>query len=422
MIETIEQFNRFLEIRDNIGIKPGTYRMKQLLKACGQPQDKLKAIHVAGTNGKGSTVEFLAQVLQSAGYQVGTFTSPSLSRRNEMIQINGVAIEDGKLVQYFNIIYEQIRQLDKEGHAPSSFEIIVAIAYQFFFEYTDVAIIEAGMGGREDATNVLAPLLTIITSIGTDHRSFLGETLQEIAFHKAGIIKAKTPIIIGKIPAETIPIIQREAKEKQAPIYQLDLDFSCKTRQNDQIFFTDKQGNTLDFSLSMQGRHQIQNASLAVKAILLLQSHSLFVSKQTLITSLKMTTLAGRFEQIAADPVIIIDGAHNVEGMQAFIDEVMCNYKEQQKQLIFAVFRDKPVKEMIRLVDPIFDTIIFTQFTHPRAMKAVDLYHYSRNVNKQYRTDWQALMRSLHERSQPTFVAGSLDFIGKVRGSYLEML
>lgn len=414
MIETMEELNSFLNKRETLGIKPGLHRIKHLLMVYDQPEKKMLAIHVAGTNGKGSTVAFLANTLQRLGYRVGTFTSPSLATRNEMIQVNGEPISDQALFDYFSLISAEINQLDQAGDSPSPFEIIVAIAFKYLHDHADIAIIETGMGGKEDATNVLSPLISIITTIGLDHKQFLGDSYASIASHKAGIIKQNTPVIIGDLPEEANRVIKQYAVEQDAPLYQLGKAF-IYTKIEDRYYHFAGLNHDFAFTLAMKGSHQAHNASIAIATLLQLQAKGYAITEEMIATALSDTKITGRFEQVTAhSPTIIVDGAHNTESIEAFVQTVQQNYPNQEKQLIFAAFKDKPVKEMIKRVDPVFDCILFTSFDHPRAAKATELFTHSNNPNKQFIENWEEVVDQVLRQEMTTFITGSMDFIGKV--------
>ncbi|WP_182200443.1 bifunctional folylpolyglutamate synthase/dihydrofolate synthase [Paraliobacillus salinarum] len=415
MIQSIQQVNEFLDKREKIGVKPGLQRVERLLKICNHPENSLKTIHIAGTNGKGSTLAFMESALRQANYTVGTFTSPSLTTRNAMIQLDGKAISDESFVRYFLLLLEEIERLDFEGDPPSPFEIIVVISLNFLSDHADIALIETGMGGKDDATNVVKPILSIITTIGKDHQHFLGNTYEEIASHKAGIIKDKTPVIVGDLPAETISVIQTIAKEKDAQLFRLGVDFFNELENSKKTFHFINANHRFPVSLGTRGVYQIHNATLAVQALLLLNESSLSLSNHSILTGIAETNISGRFEQVLDQPIVIVDSAHNAEGIEQFVRSVKAYYPTEKKQLIMAVFKDKPIKQMIQQVDPVFDRIIFTSFDHLRAAQAIDLYHFSKNENKQIIEDYQEVLSALKDQTMLTCITGSLDFVGKVR-------
>ena len=416
MFSSLEALDQFFKARETVGIKPGLDRMERLLNDVQNPQLKVPMIHVAGTNGKGSTVTYLASILQGAGYQVGTFTSPSLTNRQAMIQLNGEPISDEVFLSYANQLAPELTKLDQENNPASLFEIIVAIAFMFFADHSSIAVVETGMGGLEDATNLVDPIVSIITSIGCDHTAFLGETIADIAKHKAGIIKPNKPIIVGKMVPEAAEVIKEVSIANHAPLYQLGTDFQVIWIENRPYYKDENQ--TIPLRLRLLGEHQFLNTALAIKTIALLNEMNRPISKEQIKLGIRQAHLPARFEQISDHPVIIIDGAHNLESIQAFLDTVNKLYKNVEKHLIFAAFRDKPIKEMLTALEPHFDQMSITTFEHARAASADQLFNISNHQNKQKFDDWKELLNSVRQdklTKKVTFVVGSLDFVGKVR-------
>lgn len=424
MIRQIETLEDFFEERNKLGIKPGLDRMKLLLESVGQPQKRMKAIHIAGTNGKGSTLTYLTHTLRLPGYRVGSFSSPSLTNRKDMIQLNEMPIKSADFIHYFNKLMPTIDHLDRHDNPPSTFEIIVAIAMQYFAEFSDIAVIEAGMGGKEDATNCFTPILSIITSIGLDHVEFLGQTYESIAKHKAGIIKEQTPVIVGQLPEEAKHVIKQIAHQQKSDLYWLNKEFLAKEVKrkdsiNEQFTFC-RESMQLSINIVMKGEHQINNACLAVMGLVLLKDSYPSITNNVIQKGLGEAKIIGRFEQIHDNPKVIIDGAHNTASIEALINTVDRYYKKDTKSLLFAAFEDKPIEEMINRVDRYFDHITFTTFEHPRAVDANRLFDLSKSNNKRKTPDWkQALEQLRTTRGESVIiVAGSLDFIGKVRKTF----
>ncbi|MCZ0702415.1 dihydrofolate synthase/folylpolyglutamate synthase [Natronobacillus azotifigens] len=418
----IDRIDQFFTERNKVGIKPGLDRMELLLQAVGNPEKELNAIHIAGTNGKGSTLTYLSKTFETAGYRVGTFSSPSITTRQAMIQINGEPIQDEDFIRYFVALQPIISELDEKNNPASAFEIIVAIAMQFFADVSDIAIIEAGMGGKEDATNCFTPLLSIITSIGLDHVEFLGDTLQEIATHKTGIVKQDRPVVIGKLPESARHVIVKNATKKQAPVYQWNSDFfaqkvTMNQNRQEQFHFRYHQED-IAITLAMAGVHQIENASLSIMSLLLLKENYPSITNEVIQMGVKKAQIPARFEVIHRDPMIIIDGAHNEASINALLATIDRTYPGQAKQLVFAAFQDKPLKRMIEKVDDHFDQIVFTTFEHLRASTSASLYALSSHPYKRDEGNWRSVIDQIinsEQNSRITFVAGSLDFVGKVR-------
>lgn len=424
MFNNLQEVEAFFQERGTLGIKPGLDRMHKLLDSINNPEKKIKAIHIAGTNGKGSTLTYLKDALIENNYQVGVFTSPSLIGLTGHILIDDQAIKEEQFLALFNRLLPIIDQLDAEEMHPTEFEIITAIAFMYF-EKVDIAIIEAGMGGREDTTNVINPLVSIITNIGMDHAYFLGDTLEKIAYQKAGIIKKNSPTILGNMDKEVLPVFLQEAKHNQSTVYGLNRDFFCSSitsNKNLQTFKWNSIDLELNFSIKMSGKHQIENAAVAVMGLYLLQQMGIGLNWEKVQSSLAKSIIPGRFEKVHDSPVIILDGAHNLKGMEAFLKTVEEEYSEKKKHLVFAGFRDKELGKMLELALPYFDTIYLTTFNHPRAEKISILQRKFESEKVYAISDWQTLVKTIVDKKEQEyyFFAGSLHFIGNVRSLILQ--
>lgn len=428
MFTTHEQIITFFNERKKYGIKPGLDRINRLLDLLGRPQDNMKAIHVAGTNGKGSTINYLKNALIHNGYKIGVYSSPSLEGLTGHIFCNDHKITDEEFIHLLNIMYPAICELDQSGDYPTEYEILTALAFMYFANHVDIALIETAMGGREDTTNCFQPILSMITNIDKDHTTFLGETIKEIAYHKAGIIKENIPVIVGDMSEEAFTVIQAEAANKHAEIYRLHEDFNYLTVQQicDKQTFTwfDQQNKSIEMSIQMYGEHQVKNSVLAMMCIQLLIKLGHVIDTQKALDGLEKTIVPGRFEIIQEKPTIILDGAHNPAGMLSFLDTVNKNYQNVDKHLIFAGFKDKELQKMLELAQTEFMTITLTSFEHPRAAKAKDLSHLIHLKRKYMVEDWREVIDQIHHHSVNEnahyFITGSLNFIAMVRQYLLE--
>lgn len=426
-----EQAIEWIHNRLKFGIKPGVKRMEWFMEKLGHPENKLQAIHIAGTNGKGSTLSFLRQMLQEHGYSVGTFTSPYIVRFNERISVNGVPLED----DYWIELVEKVKPLAEELEqtalgTPTEFEVITAMAFKYFADNpVDFVIFETGLGGRFDSTNIVKPKLSIITNIGMDHTSILGDTLEEIAFEKAGIIKKGVPVISGVTQPDALAVIKAKAEEQAASLYQLGEQFFALDEQSDDdkketfsLKFQEQAWCHLD--VVMKGKHQISNASLAIMGLKLLEEQSLLqFDNQKMRSGLINTFWPGRFEVVSRDPLVIIDGAHNNEGMEALLKTLQTSYRNKTKHLIFTALQDKPVGTMIKDFATVFETVTFTSFDFPRASKAESLYDQSNHPNKFWEQSWQTAIRmKLADLTDDNMliITGSLYFISEVRSFFEE--
>ncbi|AIF43300.1 folylpolyglutamate synthase/dihydrofolate synthase family protein [Virgibacillus sp. SK37] len=418
MFQRIEQVEAFFSSRANLGIKPGLFRMKKLLKEVGNPQDKIKAIHVAGTNGKGSTIQFIQRALTANGYNVGIFTSPSIYGLPGHILDGDVPIKEQVFLSLFNRLYPAIEILDNKKEMPTEFEILTVIAFMHFHDSKEIAIIETGMGGREDTTNCFLPILSIITNIAKDHTHFLGGTIKEIAYHKAGIIKKDIPAIIGEVPKEAEMVLNQEAKNVQTGVYQLGKDFHYHNiiiDGNHQFFSWNRERQQYNLSIQMQGKHQVQNASLAFMSIYLLKQMNYSIDMNKTMEAFKISKLPGRFEMVNIHPPVILDGAHNIAGIETFIDTVKALYPNKTKHLIFAAFKDKDFSLMLERLETNFSSVTLTSFEHPRAAKAVELYEVTNHKHKFLTENWEDAIKKITYREHIYFITGSLHFISRVR-------
>jgi dihydrofolate synthase / folylpolyglutamate synthase len=433
MFQTYEEALHWIHSRLRAGIKPGLKRMEWMMEKLDHPENKMKSVHIGGTNGKGSTVTFLRSILESAGYRTGTFTSPYIEQFNERISINGQPIPDEDIVKLANVIYPLSLQLEKtELGGPSEFEIITAMAIYYFGEMhpVDLAIFEVGLGGRFDSTNVITPLLEVITNIGLDHVQFLGDTHREIAFEKAGIIKAGTSLITAVKQPEAQEEILAKANELNVPAFLLNRDLHVVEHESiptgESFTWKDDQSTLSHVNISMFGKHQTENAALAIKAALILgKEHSFKIDENHILEGLKNAYWPGRFELLSTDPLVVIDGAHNEEGVNALAEELNKRYTSKKKKLIFSALSDKKLDKMIQKLDGVADKITFVTFDYPRATKVEDLFNLSTNENKHYNDSWQtAIGEELQSLSSDEIlvVTGSLYFISMVKPFLVERI
>ncbi len=415
--EMHSDITNFFKERQKLGIQPGLDRIEALLKALDHPEKKFASIHIAGTNGKGSTGTFLQAALRANRYRIGTFTSPSLQGLTGFILNNGEPVSEEAFTALFQEIKPVIQQMDKDGRAPSHFEIITALAFLYFSRNVDIAIVEAGMGGREDTTNVINPILSIITTVSKDHTAFLGNTLEEIAAHKAGIIKPFTPIITGVEGEGLIPIIN-EANEKRAVLYRFGMDFTITDLQIDEFEWKNL-ASKYRVKLRTIGLHQHHNASVAIQALKVLKNRFGHLDMRVSIDAMQKVTIPGRMEKIHDNPFILVDGAHNEEGIKAFIKTVRAIYPRRKVLVLFAAFKDKDVAEMQRLLADVFPNLYITSFEHPRALTLTD--YPLQNKGEQVE-NWQAWIEDKIKMSTaPVLITGSFHFIDLIR-SFVKSL
>jgi dihydrofolate synthase / folylpolyglutamate synthase len=424
-MDTYNEAIQWIHDRLQFGIKPGLERMEFMLTKLNNPERRIKAVHLAGTNGKGSTLSYMRYMLQEAGYEVGTFTSPYIEQFNERISVNGVPILDEEIVELVNVVKPVTEKLSTTdlGEA-TEFEIITVMAMYYFgcMNPTDIVLFETGLGGRLDSTNVIHPLVTIITNIGQDHQHILGETVQEIAYEKGGIIKNGVPVITAVEQEEALEAIINIAQEKKAPVYILGKDFNGdyigSTESGETLSFSCSFGSLPRIELTMKGKHQVKNASLALMAMYYLKTYfSILVDKEQMETGIHKTFWLGRFEKIQDNPTVIIDGAHNPEGVQCLVDTLKTHYSDKKITIMFSAVSDKKIGEMVPMLEEIADRMVFTSFDFYRALPAEALAEQACKEHAVYGDFKEAIDKTLAGIGQDGIcvITGSLYFISEVR-------
>lgn len=350
--------------------KPGLERITELCAALGNPQEKLRFIHVAGTNGKGSTSAMLASVLQNAGYKTGLYTSPYIRTFCERIRVDGENIPKETLAS----LTERVRPIaDAMEDKPTEFELITALAFTYFAEQNcDVVVLEVGLGGRLDSTNVIQnTALSIITGLDFDHTALLGNTIQEIATEKAGIIKEGRPVLFGGEEGEALDVIRAFALENNAPVYTVDRSSYCQREATlggttfDYLHYT-------DLRLPLLGAYQPYNATLVLTAIELLNRQGFAIDEGAVRKGLACVRWPARFELLSHEPIIIYDGGHNPEGVRAAVASVRAYFGTQRVNLLSGVMADKDRSEMIETMKPIIARAFTVTPNNPRALAAAD--------------------------------------------------
>ncbi len=340
------------------GIKLGLSTVRQMLKELGQPHHRFRSIHVAGTNGKGSIASLLAAVLQRAGYRVGRYTSPHLVRFNERICINDAPISDRQVVD----AYRAVKQACHGTRPPTFFEFTTVMAfYEFKRQAVDWAVIETGMGGRLDATNVLSPALSIISNISLEHQSYLGNTIERIAAEKGGIIKTATPIVTGATQPKVIAVLRELASRKSAPLFCLGKDFRVRKNRNETFGYFGIQAVWRDLSIRLQGAHQLKNAALALVACEILGKNSAAVPLPAIYKGLAEAAWPGRLEIVTTAPLIILDGAHNKIAAHRLAEYFRDRLRGRPITLVVGILDDKPYKAMLQSLLPYCRRVIVTR-------------------------------------------------------------
>lgn len=364
------------------GIKLGLSNSSLLMGLMGNPERRFRSVHVAGTNGKGSTCAFLAAVLRAAGYRTGLYTSPHLVSFTERIRINGAAISESRVVDLAERIRASYSGLSgpdgSESLSPTFFEVTTAMACAYFAEESaDIAVIETGMGGRLDSTNVVTPLVSIITNIDLEHTEFLGSTIEQIAAEKAGIVKQGIPVVTGATQSEALKAIEHEAARRTAPLYRMPLDFGAGRVLSGMPQTFDYRGiseRMEGLRISLQGRHQVKNACLALAAIECLRKAGLDLPDRAIREGLEGAAWEGRLERVARDPDIFLDGAHNPASAAVLADalgELRSGYR--RLVLVLGILKDKDHRGILSSLLPLADAAVATRPAYGRAMDAAAL-------------------------------------------------
>ncbi len=347
-----------------------------ICKVLGNPQTGLKCIHVAGTNGKGSTSHMLAAVLQKAGYKVGLYTSPHLIDFRERVKVNGKLISKDYIVEFVEKYKTKLENIE-----PSFFEWSVGLAFDYFVhEEVDVAIMEVGLGGRLDSTNVINPVVSIITNISFDHMNLLGDTLQKIAMEKAGIIKARKPVVVSQYQPQISQIFSDKARELKAPIQFASKDYKVieYKKENNNLLVTvlsKKNNETKTYQLDLTGTYQVKNLVGVIAALNVIVENGFIINDDDINNGLanviKLTGLNGRWQTISEDPLVICDAGHNEDGIKEVIENLK-TYSYKQLHFVLGVVNDKDVSSILKLL-PKDATYYFAKASVPRALPENEL-------------------------------------------------
>lgn len=421
-----------------VGIKPGLERMELLLERLGHPHRRLRFIHVAGTNGKGSVCALLASVLRQSGYDVGLFTSPYLTSFADRIDYNGQAMPEDAIVRLANRLKPLSDELASSEWGPlTAFELTTAMAILYYATVTfpDYVVWETGLGGRLDVTNVVTPVISVITNVGHDHMDLLGPAISDIAREKAGIIKSGVPVVSTVLQPEAAAIVRETAAARKATLYQLGDQFSYEAGAagdaSQSFSFTDTFRRLDDLELGLAGPHQLMNASAALMAIDVLRTYyALIVDEEQLREGLRGAFWPGRLELVSREPRILLDGAHNPEGMAALAEALRSLYAYSKLNVLIAMMPNKNHEDTLRHILPMVNTLVVTEPDHHRKMAADELASVARNTALAaggpaaiiVEPDWrraldtiQSLAAADAEAEPLTLVTGTLYLIADVR-------
>jgi dihydrofolate synthase/folylpolyglutamate synthase len=355
------------------GIKLGLATMTALMVRLGMPQTRYRTLHIAGTNGKGSTAAMAAAVLQAAGYRVGLYTSPHLVEFRERIRVNGEMIAESQVAQ----LTEQLQTLCEPDLSPTFFEYTTAMAFQHFADsVVDVAVLEVGLGGRFDATNVVMPMACAVTTISLDHQEYLGTTLSSIAFEKAGIIKPGVPVVLGRLEDDAWRTIEQVARERQAPVFRLNEDFRTEGEGPQQFSYRGLGMQYDGLTCALEGRHQLDNAACALALLGAAAPQGIAVTAEAVSAALRGVNWAGRLEVVDRRPTILLDGAHNPAAATALADYLTRSDRSHPSRpvvLVLGMMRDKDHRGFVETLSGLVDEVVLTQADLPRSATAQEL-------------------------------------------------
>ena len=414
-------FIKWVEVQKRFSKKESLEKMKYLMNLFDNPEKKFKSIHITGTNGKGSTVAMLKSILRDKGLNVATFTSPYITVFNERIGFNNSNISDEDLIKYANIILDKYDIIEKDGYElPTFFEFITLLAFIYFanIENLDVALIEVGMGGRLDCTNVITPIISVLTNVALDHMQVLGDTLDKILIEKMGIAKENRKIVLG---------IKDESLRNVANNYAKKVNSSTKySNINDlKIIKSDTISSLFDYKiyqnveLGLIGYHQIENAILVIEVFEEIKDY-FDLNNDNLLNGLKNVKWQGRLETLSKNPYIIVDGGHNIDGLTRVCQFVKdLNYKF--KRAVVSISHDKELLQMINLLDETFDEIVFTKYTYARSANVDEIFEISNNCKKiKTNNVLEAVDYVYNNKADLTIFIGSLYLVSEVRNIILS--
>ncbi len=354
------------------GIKLDLATSQAMLARLGGPQDHYHTLHVGGTNGKGSTAAMVAAVLRAAGWRVGLYTSPHLVDFRERICVSGVPIAEDAVAE----LTGRLRNV-QSSLRPTFFEFTTAMALQHFSDMAvDVAVVEVGMGGRFDATNVIVPLVSAITNVALDHQQYLGQTVGAIACEKAGIIKPYVPVVTGRLCPEAAEVAERVAAERAAPVYRLNSAFAVKSQATDDFRYDGIRASYRSLSCPLLGVHQLDNAACALAVVELAAMRGLSVTEDAVRSGLATVSWEGRLEFVERHPAVLLDGAHNPAAarvVEAFVSSYRACHPDCRVILVLGMMRDKDRQGFLRILLPVANELVLTQAQVPRAASVEEL-------------------------------------------------
>ena len=416
-----EEAMNFIQNTNKFGSVLGLDNIRELLEGLGNPQDQLRVVHIAGTNGKGSTLAFLAGIFRESGYRAGRYVSPASFSYEERFRINEENISKKDLCFYMEKIKNVAEEMVKDGLShPTMFEIETALSFLYFLDKkVDVVLLETGMGGRLDATNVVKkPIATVIASIGMDHMQFLGDTLEKIASEKAGIIKEGCPVISYDNTKEVNEVIKNKAKQMHAKVTFVNsagIRVLQESLNGESFSYRSSDGRWYEkIEIPLLGRHQINNAALALETLNVIKNYYCISDFQT-EDGMRKTIWRGRIEILEREPMVICDGAHNPDGAKSLLSFLQNNFTNQRLIYIMGVLSDKDYEQMVQILAPSADKIYTVAPDNPRALSSRELCNciskYHQNVEERQRlAECLSEVRQKAEKDDVIIICGTLSF------------
>jgi len=413
------------------GIKLGLERIKYLCDKLGNPQNNYKIVHVGGTNGKGSVCRFISSILTSEGYTVGVYTSPHIERFSERFVIDNDEISEIEIILLIDEVKPIVEEMIQKGDTPTFFEVVTAMAFLYFYDKkVDYAIIEVGLGGRFDATNIIEPLASVITNVSLEHQDRLGNTIEDIAFEKAGIIKENTPVVTAAKDS-ALKVIKKVANGKNASLHLVSPDSWKRTGANvsRQSFIFHGELKDYEVETKISGLYQGENIALAISCIESLQMNGVFITDENIAEGIKKTENPGRMEMVSTKPTILLDGAHNVEGIKNLRKTLENDFEFDRLILVIGILNDKNYVEMLEEIVPICDLIITTKSSNKRSCnpfnlkKEIEYIDYKKSVIPMENINKAVLLsKSKAGLKDIVCICGSLYLVGEARSFLQEII
>ncbi|MCE7793492.1 bifunctional folylpolyglutamate synthase/dihydrofolate synthase [Salipaludibacillus sp. CUR1] len=430
MITNYEEAIMFIHSKKDAGIAYSLDRMTLLMKHLGHPERKIKAVHVAGTNGKGSVCAFLGSILKEAGYDTGSFNTPAFGEERNQLSVNSLPLSEEAFTKGCQAVYTAVKAAeDEKGEKISEFECLTAIAINYFayVRPVDFVLVEAGMGGRLDATNIInSPLAAIITNVGMDHQKYLGSQLTDIAREKAGIIKTGAPVFTAS-RGEALQVIKQAAEEKGSSLFSLseEVELLLDERSDKEQSFTYKPqyGNADTYSIQLKGRHQMENSGLAVAAVRYFMDKNIAdITPAHLRKGLIKTFIPGRWEAFLSSPSVFLDTAHNLEAIATVRNNIRTVEGNRDITILFAAMKDKPAADMMNMLSTVKGSLNVTEFSSERSLSGAD---YRKIINSREKfqevndvgnwAEWLDQWLNLSDERDVLVITGSHQFVGECR-------